>query len=121
MATPEGRVKDAVKKRLMEYGLKPLTKAADVDGDIEGFFFMPHAGPGSVWGIHDFVGCWRGVFFSLETKAPNNREDATEPQRAFQTATTKAGGFSFVGVRDASVVDELARLIKERNNGISPD
>lgn len=112
--TPEGRVKAAVKKRLEHYGLLPVTKAPDHPGPIEGFFFMPHAGPGSVWGIHDFVGCWRGIFFSLETKAPNNREDATEPQRAFQLATTKAGGISLVGVRDASAVDRLYELVKEK-------
>lgn len=114
MSTPEGKVKAAVRKRLEHYGLHPITKAPDQPGNIEGFFFMPHAGPGSVHGIHDFVGCWRGTFFSLETKAPNNKQDATEPQRAFQQATTKSGGLSFIGVRDASVVDELAALIKER-------
>lgn len=112
--TPEGRVKAAVKKRLEHYGLLPVTKAPDHPDPIEGFFFMPHAGPGSVWGIHDFVGCWRGIFFSLETKAPNNREDATEPQRAFQLATIKAGGVSMVGVRDASAVDRLYELVKEK-------
>lgn len=114
MSTPEGKVKDAVKKRLIHYGLLPVTKAPDQIGGINGFFFMPHAGPGSVWGIHDFIGCWLGWFFTLETKAPENKEDATEPQRAFQMATIKSGGISFVGVRDASVVDELYRIIQER-------
>lgn len=109
----ESTVKAAVRKRLEYYGLRSVTKAPDHPNPIEGFFFMPHAGPGSVHGIHDFVGCWRGIFFSLETKAPSNPHDATEPQRAFQAAVTKAGGLSYVGVRDASVVDELARRIKE--------
>ncbi|OWT53383.1 hypothetical protein [Candidimonas nitroreducens] len=112
--TPEGRVKDAVKKRLMGYGLHSVTKAADIPHDIEGFFFMPHAGPGSVWGIHDFVGCWRGVFFSIETKAPNNPEDCTEPQRAFHDSVNKSGGVSLVGVRSADAVDVLRdRVLKK--------
>ena len=113
MSTPEGKVKAAVRKRLEHYGLKSVTKAPDHPDTIEGFFFMPHAGPGSVHGIHDFIGCWRGIFFSMETKAPNNRQDATEPQRAFYQAVTKSGGLSYIGVRDASVVDELANHIKE--------
>lgn len=112
--TPEGVVKDAVKKRLIHYGLKPITKAPDYPEDIEGFFFMPHAGPGSVWGIHDFVICWRGIFCTIETKAPNNSVDATEPQYAFQLATAKAGGISLVGVRDAGAVDTLHTLVKEK-------
>lgn len=113
-STPEGKVKAAVKKRLEHYGLHAVTKAPDQPGTIEGFFFMPHAGPGSVWGIHDFIICWRGIFCTIETKAPNNPQDATEPQYAFQTATTKAGGISLVGVRDASAVDRLYELVKEK-------
>lgn len=112
--TPEGRVKDEVKKRLIEYGLLPITQAADHLGDVEGFFFMPVATLGSVWGIHDFVGCWRGTFFSIETKSPANHVDATEPQLAFQAATRKSGGISLVGVRSPAAVDHLRNLIYPR-------
>lgn len=113
--TPESKVKKAVRERLEHYGLVRVTKAADTpERLVNGFFFMPLAGPGSVWGIHDFIGCWRGLFFTIETKAPNNPVDATESQLAFQTATQKAGGISFVGVRSADAVDQLAAIIHER-------
>lgn len=114
--TPEAKVKKAVKQRLIEYGLIPLTKVAlDEIGDPEGFFFMPVAGPYSVHGIHDFVGCWHGIFWSIETKAPDNPEDHTPAQERFCSAVNKSGGIAFTGVRDASVVDELARQVMDKS------
>lgn len=113
--TPEGAVKRDVRARLEHHGLIHVTKAGlGAKPVIEGFFFMPVAGPYSVRGIHDFIGCWRGQFFSLETKAPNEPVDATDAQLLFQAGAAKAGGFSFVGVRDASAVDRLRTLVYER-------
>lgn len=112
--TPEGRVKDAVKKRLEHYGVLPFTKAADLPGVHAGVYWMPVQGTFAVQGVHDFVGCWHGQFFSIETKAPDNPQDATEPQKAFQVGTIRAGGISFVGVRDASAVDEIHRIVMAR-------
>lgn len=114
--TPEGKVKDAVKKRLEFYGVLPFTKVADLQpGQVGvGFYWMPVQGAFSVQGPHDFCGCWNGVFWSMETKAPDNKVDATEPQRAFESAVNRTGGIAFIGVRDASAVDELYQLIQER-------
>lgn len=115
MATPETAVKTAVKKRLEHYGVYPFQRAADMPAaQVNGVYWPAVAGPMSVHGVHDFCLVWHGVFCSLECKAPNNPQDATEPQLAFQAAATKAGGLSLVGVRDASAVDELHRLIHER-------
>lgn len=116
MATPEAKVKNAVKKRLTEYGLVQLSAVnlQEDQNDLEGFFFMPVAGPYSVHGIHDFVGCWRGIFFSIETKAPDNPEDATPAQERFETAVMRSGGLAFTGVRDAGAVDILAMEVKIR-------
>lgn len=113
--TPEGKVKASVKKRLVEYGLAQLSAVQinDVE-DLEGFFFMPVAGPYSVHGIHDFVGCWRGVFFSIETKAPDNSEDHTAAQERFLVAVTRSGGIALTGVRDAGAVDRLAQEITDK-------
>lgn len=115
MATPETAVKNAVKKRLEHYGVYPFQRAADMPADqVNGVYWPAVAGPMSVHGIHDFCLNWFGIFCSIECKAPNNPEDATEPQRAFFTANTKAGGISLIGVRDASAVDRLHELIQER-------
>lgn len=112
MATPESKVKDAIKKALMAEGVVPFSDivAGRAKGHT-GFFYMPVAGPFAVHGVHDFVGCWHGVFFSLETKAPNNPEDATELQQKFKQAVSDAGGVSFVGVRDVSVIAELRKHV----------
>lgn len=113
----EKHVKDDVKKRLEHFGVYPVIKAADMEAPIAGVYWMPVQGHLSVQGVHDFCGVWHGIAWSIETKSPENKVDATEPQRAFQTGVLKAGGISLVGVRDASVVDELAIMIRDRING----
>lgn len=110
----EKHVKDDVKKRLKHYGVLPFTEAADTKEPIAGIYWMPVQGPFAVHGVHDFGGVWYGIPWSIETKAPDNKVDATEPQRAFQSAMLKAGAISLVGVRDASAVDDLALLVRER-------
>ncbi len=112
--TPEGRVKKAVRQALESHGLQHLTDAAEPGPSIEGFFFMPVAGPYSVHGIHDFVGCWRGVFFSIETKAPDSKVDGTPAQIGFHHAASRSRGVSLVGVRDASAVDRIAEIVRRR-------
>lgn len=113
--TPEGKVKDAVKKRLHAHGVFPFTKAAHMpDEDVLGTYWMAVQGPFAVHGVHDFTGVWHGIFWSIETKAPDNPEDATAAQEDFQVAVTKAGGIALTGVRDAAAVDQLAQLIEER-------
>lgn len=114
--TPEGAVKDAVKKRLEHYGVLPFIKAADAPSSaVRGTYWMPVQGRFSIHGVHDFCGVWDGWFWSIETKAPTEKEDATEPQRAFQEAVLKAGGISLIGVRGALAVDHLYHLIQERS------
>ncbi len=114
MSTPEGKVKDAVKKRLIHYGLVPLSQSHKVEqlSSIPGFFFMPVAGPYSVHGIHDFVGCWDGVFFSIETKSEDNPSDHTPAQQDFRDLTLKAGGLSMTGVRSADAVDRMHEQVR---------
>lgn len=115
MSTPESRVKQAVRKALHAYGVYPFTDvAAGKVSGAEGFYYMPVAGPYSVHGVHDFVGCWRGLFWSIETKAPENPEDATAHQENFRAAAESTGGVSFVGVRDDSAVMALRELVRSR-------
>lgn len=117
MSTPEGRVKDAIKKELRGYGVVPFSDVVSGKAtEYAGFYYMPVAGPFAVHGVHDFVGCWNGIFWSLETKAPDNSQDATTHQRKFLEASTATGGVSFVGVRDASVVSALATIIHDRSH-----
>jgi Holliday junction resolvase len=52
--TPEGKVKNAVKKTLDSYGA---------------YYFMPIGGPYARMGVPDVVGSYKGKFFAIECKA----------------------------------------------------
>lgn len=117
MPTPEGKVKDAIKKALHANSVYPFMDIATGKvTEYEGFYYMPVAGPFSVHGVHDFVGCWNGVFWSIETKAPGNGEDATYHQDCFNIAVNGTGGVGIVGARSAAIVAELKRLVYARAN-----
>lgn len=112
--TPEGKVKSDIEAALVAERVYPFKKFLTGEvkpSEAEGFYFMPVAGRYSILGIHDFIGCWRGKFFSLETKAVKNAKDNTYHQGIFQLAVQAAGGISFVGVRCASVVKELKAIV----------
>lgn len=119
--TPEGRVKDTVKRALRRNGVHPFMDIATGRVDhATGFFYMPVAGPFSVHGVHDFVGCWRGVFFSIETKAPSNPEDETVHQGYFREAVTQSGGVALTGVRDGQLAVDAIRKTVEARLGREP-
>lgn len=77
--TPEGRVKNQVKKVLAQY--KPLY----------GWWPVPNGmGASSL----DFIGCFRGVFFAIETKVPGKKP--TPRQSMCIDQMRAAGGIVFV-------------------------
>jgi len=79
--TPEGKVKEACKKFLRERGI---------------FFFMPVSnGMGQV-GIPDIIICYRGMFVSIETKAPGKRANVTDNQKRIMDNIIEAQGFAWV-------------------------
>lgn len=94
MSTPEGKVKDMVRRRMS--AAFPRC-----------YRFMPvQSGMGAT--TLDFLYCVEGLFISIETKAgtkkPTPRQDYVADQ------ITAAGGLSFV-VRDEASMDEaLARI-----------
>jgi hypothetical protein len=71
--TPEGRVKALVKKFLKAEGA---------------WFFMPVPNGFGVAGIPDFVGCYKGKFFGIETKAPGRRK---QPRRGCSALQWQVG------------------------------
>lgn len=86
--TPEGRVKDACKAFFKEIGA---------------YFYMPVSnGMGRV-GAPDFMVCWRGKFFGIETKAPGKAGNTTPNQDRELREIRDAGG-------EAYVVDDVAQL-----------
>ncbi len=86
--TPEGKVKDAVKKYLKSTGA---------------YYYMPVSnGMGRV-GAPDFMVCWRGRFFGIETKAPGKRSNTTPNQDRELAEIVAAGG-------TAIVIDDVKQL-----------
>ena len=56
--TPEGKVKETVKALLKQYGA---------------WYFLPVSNGFGVHGIPDFVGCYKGRFFGIETKTKGKK------------------------------------------------
>lgn len=104
MATPEGRVKDKIKK---------LLKAHKI------WFYMPVQNGMGVVGIPDLICCYEGLFIGIETKAPAKRpttfeqrwNKATANQQARMREIQKAGGIAFVA-DDVQQVEEVLNSIK---------
>jgi hypothetical protein len=79
--TPEGKVKDAVKKLLKERGI---------------FFYMPVQNGMGVVGIPDLICCDQGAFLAIETKAPGKRGNLTPNQEHRIMEIHAAGGAAIV-------------------------
>lgn len=89
MSTPEGKVKRKVTELLKKYsGL---------------YYEMPVPGGYGKSGL-DYFGCYKGKFFSVETKAPGKKP--TERQQLTMSAITRAGGAVFVIDGDTAELKE---------------
>lgn len=93
--TPEGKVKEAVKKFLKAHGI---------------WYFMPVAGPFSVHGVPDFVCCWEGKFLGIETKAKGKIRELTENQKRVIAQIEQSGGTVYV-VDDVKQLEERMGVI----------
>jgi len=79
MSTPEGKVKDQIKKLLEKYKIYPAAKAGSGKGgagfpeDAEGWYTMPVKAQFGVSGIPDFHGHYQGYFWAVEAKAKGKK------------------------------------------------
>ena len=89
MSTPEGKVKDEVKKLLTKYKIYPAKDAGNFPKDAEGWYWMPVKNSMGISGIPDVVGHYLGYFFSVETKAPKKKPTGFQ---ALQIAAIAASG-----------------------------
>lgn len=90
--TPEGKVKDKVKKVLKE---------------LEAYYVMPATGGYGSSGAPDFLVCYEGRFFGIECKAADNQPTALQLKHL--TDIRKAGGLAIV-INETSVDDLKAFL-----------
>ena len=91
--TPEGAIKRDVKRLLAEFNILE-SKDIGKKGEYEGWCYWPSQNGRGVTGIPDVMGHYKGLFFSIETKAPGE-----EPE-GFQALQIKSiresGGMVFV-------------------------
>lgn len=78
--TPEGKIKERVRKVLKFVGAQ---------------FFMPSASIYGKAGAHDFICCLHGLYVSVEAKA-TKRDKPTDLQIEFAKEVTKAGGRTYL-------------------------
>jgi hypothetical protein len=82
MTTPEGKVKERLKKLLKKYGV---------------YYHMPVMnGMGAP--TLDFICCYRGRYLAIETKAPGQKP--TKRQQLTMQQMSAAGGFVFTVAND---------------------
>ena len=94
-ATPESKVKRAVKAVLKQHGI---------------WYFMPvQNGMGRI-GIPDFICCARGRFLAIEAKAPGKAGTLTPNQVCIREEILTHGGLHFV-IDDASILDKFLRSL----------
>jgi hypothetical protein len=101
MKTPEGIVKDEIRTFLRERGLRTLSKP--LHGAV-GFYRM-HVPSGYGEPALDFEGCYKGLFFSIETKAAGGTPSGR--QKLIATMHGQAGGFTCWGDNAADIVAKL--------------
>lgn len=109
--TPEGKVKDKVKKLLDQYDIMPAKDAGspEVEEKAVGWYYMPSTNQFGVKGIPDFTGHYKGWYWSIETKAPGKEPTGFQ---ALQIKAIKAsGGAVFVvdGPESLSVFERWLR------------
>lgn len=75
--TPEGKVKEVVKKRLKDAGI---------------WYYMPVQNGMGVVGIPDFICCAGGLFLAIETKAPGKASNLSPNQQARRNEIEAACG-----------------------------
>ena len=77
--TPEGKVKDQIKKILKEYGA---------------VYCMPATGGFGKSGVSDFIVCYKGYFIAIEAKAGKGTTTALQDKWLAEVARER--GFSLV-------------------------
>lgn len=96
--TPEGKVKDAVRKFL---------KANNI------WFYQPVQNGLGVVGIPDFICCWNGRLLAVETKAPGKLNNTTPNQKRVLKEIVDHGGHALV-VDDVEVLRHYFETVMRR-------
>lgn len=113
--TPEGKVKDQIKKLLALYNIMPAKDAGnpEIERNAVGWYYMPAATHFGVKGIPDFIGHYRGHFWAIEAKAPG--KVPTGFQHLQINAVASTGGAVFVVDGHESLIRFVGWLRRRQN------
>ena len=92
--TPEGKVKDRVKRMLVEHGA---------------WYFMPVSNGMGRHGIPDVIACLEGVFIAIECKAGKGKTTALQERELANIST--AGGIAMVVTDNPDTQEELRKAL----------
>ena len=106
--TPEGKVKAEVRKYLVSIGCRPAGGKMP-EGGVSGWFYFPVQNGIGVVGIPDIVGCYKGRFFAIETKAPGKKKNLSKNQSLRIQEIKDAQGVVIV----ADGVDDVRKCFQE--------
>jgi penicillin-binding protein-related factor A (putative recombinase) len=112
--TPEGVTKELTKAFLHERFIFNASKATNFPENAQGWYYFASQNGFGVSGISDLVGHYKGIFFSLELKAPDRRGQkfrGCSPHQHYQLeAIRNSGGVAYVvdGLED---LEEFWRCI----------
>ena len=95
--TPEGRVKDDVKKRLKQHDI---------------WYFCPMQNGFGVVGIPDFICCINGHFLAIETKAPGKTNNTTPNQDRVIKESREHWGTVLI-IDDVEILDMYIKGLKD--------
>ena len=98
-ATPESKVKTAVRKMLNAFDI---------------YHFMPPANGFGRAGIPDIIACMNGHFIAIECKAGKGQTTALQDREL--NAILNAGGTTYIA-RESNI-DELQQLLREKRSGL---
>lgn len=106
--TPEGIVKDKVKKLMAKYGIfssSQMTKALKDPSMVRGWYHMPVSLGMGAHGIPDFLGIHRSFAFTVETK----KDSKSKPTKLqiMQMEVMALGGYTIFIVYDDNTLNEL--------------
>lgn len=95
--TPEGKVKQDIEKQLFIWGfIKAGTKTSVWPPLPVGWYYMPVQTGYGINGIPDFICCYAGAFFGIETKAPGKVGNLSVNQGRRKEEIELGGGRVFV-------------------------
>lgn len=78
------------------------------------FCWKNHGSEFTLAGLPDIIGVGEGMFFGLEVKLPESRENVSPVQRHVHHQLRSAGGFVAVVCSVAEATDAMIRLLGER-------